>query len=61
MTLPKKRNLSTPVMVRMEHSMRMDLEAVAKANGLNTSDIVRMAVNRQLPALKSGRTSLRPA
>jgi hypothetical protein len=58
--MPKKRNLSNPVMVRMEDSMRIDLEAIARANGLNTSDIVRMAVSRQLPSLKRGSTSLRP-
>ena len=40
--------------------MREDLDAIAKANGLNTSDIVRMAVRRQLPSLKRGNTSLRP-
>jgi len=60
MTQRKKRNLSNPVMVRMEDSMREDLDAIAKANGLNTSDIVRMAVSRQLPSLKRGNTSLRP-
>jgi len=61
MTQPKKRKLSNPVMVRMEDTMRIDLEAIAKANGLNTSDVVRLAVSRQLPSLMHGHTSLRPA
>ena len=60
MTPPKNRNLSNPVMTRMDSSMRIDLEAIAKANGLNISDIVRLAISRQLPALKRGKISLFP-
>jgi hypothetical protein len=54
----KKQPLSKPVMVRMEHGMKEDIEAIAKANDLSTSDIIRLACRRQLPSLKSGRTNL---
>jgi hypothetical protein len=46
-------------MVRMESGMKADIESIAKANNLTASDIVRLAVGRQLPHLKSGRTALR--
>ena len=58
MSKTKKAALSNPVMIRMDPTMKRELESVAKANDLSTSDIVRLAVSRQLPFLKSGRTSL---
>lgn len=45
-------------MIRMDHGMREQIEAIAKANDLSTSDIIRMSVRRQLPALKLGQTKL---
>lgn len=57
--MPKKKApLTKPVMIRMDQQMRDRIESVAQANGLNTSDIVRLAVSRQLPALMSGQTKL---
>lgn len=48
-------------MVRMEKSTHDRLKAIAKANGLTVSDIMRLSVTRQLPALSSGLTKLHPA
>ena len=55
----EKRSLSNPVMVRLDNSMKTDLLQIAKANGLTLSDIMRLAVTRQLPGLKSGAVSLK--
>lgn len=46
-------------MVRLDNSMKTDLLQIAKANGLTLSDIMRLAVTRQLPGLKSGAVSLK--
>lgn len=48
-------------MVRMEKASHERLKAIAKANGLTVSDIVRISVTRQLPALSAGQTKLKPA
>jgi hypothetical protein len=61
MTRNKKQPLSKPVMIRMEEGMKQEVEAIAAANDLSASDIIRLAVRRQLPSLKSGGTSFRTA
>lgn len=48
-------------MVRMEKATHDQVKAIAKANGLTVSDIMRLSVKRQLPALSSGQTKLNPA
>jgi hypothetical protein len=48
-------------MVRFSGTSKEALQSVAEANGLSLSAIIRLAVDRQLPALKSGGTVLRPA
>lgn len=45
-------------MVRLKEEMKQDVEAIARANDLTSSDIVRLAIRLQLPAIKSGRTNL---
>ena len=57
----KKETLEKPVMVRMDRDMHNRIRALAEANGLSTSDIIRLSVRRQLPALASGQTRLNPA
>jgi hypothetical protein len=54
----KKLPLSKPIMIRMDEQMRARVETVARANGLNTSEIIRLSVSRQLPSLMSGQTKL---
>lgn len=49
---------SSPVMVRMDISLVADLRQIAKANGLSMSDIVRLAISRELPSLRAGNTTL---
>lgn len=61
MSRNKKQPLSKPLMVRMEEEMKQDVEAIARANDLTTSDIVRLAIRRQLPSLKSGGTQFQPS
>lgn len=61
MSRNKKQGFSKPMMVRMEHGMKEEIESIATANDLTSSDIIRMAVKRQLPALRSGRTTFKPA
>jgi hypothetical protein len=56
-----KQSLGDPVMVRFAAASKETLQSVAEANGLSLSAIIRLAVERQLPALRSGGTSLRPA
>ena len=60
MPQPKK-TLGSPNMVRFDSPTKADLEAVARANGLSVSAVVRLAVSQQLPALKAGRASLKPS
>lgn len=55
-----RHNLSKPVMIRMDNDMRAQIQAVAKANKLSASAIIRMAVEKHLPALQAGRAVLRP-
>jgi len=55
-----KKTLGDPVMVRFSPSSKASLQAVAQANDLSVSAIIRLAVDRQLPALRSGGTLLRP-
>ena len=56
-----RQKLSKPIMVRMDVPMKQDIERIAMANGLTTSDVVRLACRQQMPSFKSGRTSLKPA
>lgn len=63
-TLPmqrtKKQPLSQPLMVRVPQAMKDDLENVAAANDLSVSALIRVAVKKHLPAMKSGRETLAP-
>jgi len=56
-----RKNLSKSVLIRMDSAMREEVLAVAHANKISTSAIIRMAVERQLPALRAGHTKLRAA
>ena len=46
-------------MVRMEHAMKEEIERVAAANDLTSSDIIRMAMRKSLPSVKSTLSSMR--
>lgn len=58
MSAKKRKPLANPIMVRMEHAMKEDIERIASANSLTASDVVRLAVRRSLPALKNSRVTL---
>jgi hypothetical protein len=60
MTSTKKQPLSKPLMVRVPQTMKDDLENVAAANDLSVSALIRVAVKKHLPAMKSGRGTLSP-
>ena len=60
MASPKKQPLSRPLMVRIPQTMKDDLENVAAANDLSVSALIRVAVKKHLPAMKSGRSTLAP-
>ena len=47
-----QKKLSSLVMVRMEDSMAGDVAAVAKANQMTKSEVMRLAVMAGLPQLK---------
>jgi hypothetical protein len=47
-----------PMMIRMDQQMRDKLEVLAQAAGTSISEIVRLAVSLELPALMSGQTKL---
>lgn len=55
-----RKKLSKSVLIRMDSSMRSQIEAIATANKISTSAIIRIAIEKQLPALRAGRTVLRP-
>lgn len=55
-----KQPLSKPMMIRIPETMKSDLENVAANNDLSVSAIVRLAVKKHLPAMKSGRGTLSP-
>lgn len=55
----KRQPLANPIMVRMEHAMKQDIERIATANRLTSSDVVRLAVAHQIPLFKLGRTILK--
>lgn len=59
--MPPRSKKSKPMMIRMDDQMSADIKAIAKANDLSASDVIRLAVRRQLPAIKSGRTTLQPS
>lgn len=50
--MPKRPPLAKPTMVRMPREMRAELEDLAAKNGLSVSDVVRLAVRKQLAADK---------
>lgn len=52
-----KRPLSKPMMIRIPESMKDDLETIAASNDLSVSAVVRLAVKKHLPAMKSGRAT----
>lgn len=54
-----KKKFGKPNMIRFDEPTKADLEAVAEANNLSLSAVVRVAVAEQLPALKAGRISFR--
>ncbi len=56
----KKLPLSKPMMIRIPETMRDDLEKVAAGNDISVSAVVRLAVKKHLPAMKSGRATLSP-
>jgi hypothetical protein len=58
MPAKKRQPLANPIMVRMEHAMKEDIERIATANALTASDVVRLAVRRSLPSLKNSRVTL---
>jgi len=58
MSRNKKQALSKPLMVRLEPSMKEEIERIAAANDLSASDIIRLACRRQLVSLRAGRTNL---
>ena len=60
MSSPKKQPLSRPLMVRIPQTMKDDLENVAAANDLSVSALIRVAVKKHLPAMKSGRGTFVP-
>lgn len=60
MSQTKKPPLSKPMMIRIPETMKCDLENVAASNDLSVSAIVRLAVKKHLPAMKSGRSTLSP-
>jgi hypothetical protein len=49
------------MMIRMDDQMARDLKTAARANDLTISDIVRLAVREQMPAIRSGKTKLQPS
>ena len=57
----RKQKLTKPIMVRMNDAMKQDIERIAAANDLTTSDIIRLAMHRQLPSLRQGDTNLQPS
>lgn len=61
MPATKRPKLSKPVMVRMEHTMKEEIERVAADNDLTSSDIIRLAMKKSLPAVKASLKSLRSA
>lgn len=60
MSQPTKQPLSKPMMIRIPAAMKTDLENVAANNDLSVSALVRIAVKKHLPAMKSGRGTLSP-
>lgn len=61
-TFPIKRmsrsRKTKPVMIRMEDILHAEIKAAAIANDLTVSDIVRLAIRQQIPAIRSGKTKL---
>ena len=56
-----KEKLGQPFVVRLEHSQKEQVQAVAAANNLTVSDIIRLSIRTQLPAIKSGHIKFRPS
>lgn len=56
-----KQQLGKPFVVRLEHSQKEEVQAVAAANDLTITDIIRMAIRHQLPAIRRGGVKLKSA
>lgn len=54
-----KQKLGKPIVVRLEHSQKQEVESVAAANNLTVSDIMRVALRQQLPEIRAGRLKFR--
>lgn len=50
-----KQKLGKPIVVRLEHSQKQEVESIAAANNLTVSDIMRVALRTQLREIRSGR------
>lgn len=58
--LPKTKNkLGKPFVVRLEHAQKEQVQAVASANDLTVSDIIRLSIRQQLPALRAGKITIK--
>jgi len=54
-----KKKFGKPLVVRLEQSQQIKVEAVAAANDLSVSDIMRLAIRNCLPAIDAGRVKIR--
>jgi hypothetical protein len=54
-----RKKLSKPVMVRMDHDMKEDIERIAAANDLTGSDVIRLAMRKGLPGIRSALKAMR--
>lgn len=50
----KPRRFSRPVNVRLGATQRAECEAIARANHLSLSDVIRLSIIRGLPDLRHG-------
>jgi hypothetical protein len=58
--IPKtKKQLGKPFVVRLEHSQKEEVKAVASANSLTVSDIIRLSIRHQLPAIRAGKINFK--
>ena len=52
--------MTKPIPVRFPAKTKADLDKVAKASGLTVSALIRLSVERNLPALSEGRITFPP-
>lgn len=43
----------------MDHEMKEDIERIAAANDLTSSDVIRLAMRRSLPGIRSSLKAMR--